>query len=134
MTHDTVFEAAVVAIPHEKWLGRPLACMVLKEGYAEAEEMKAELLTYMEWRFAGWRVPDAVVFLKKVPKTPVGKFFKAALRKELDGCLRISLVSRLQRLDSRVISQPSCATENTSLRRVVLCPSDLYSRLRFSFT
>lgn len=85
MTHDAVFEAAVVAIPHEKWMERPLACVVLKEGYTEDEAMKAELLTYLESQFAKWWVPDDVVFLKEVPKTSVGKFLKAALRKELDG-------------------------------------------------
>ncbi|MDQ0429638.1 fatty-acyl-CoA synthase [Planomicrobium stackebrandtii] len=85
MTHGAVFEAAVVAIPHEKWLERPLACVVLKEGHAEDEAMKAELLTYLESQFAKWWVPDDVVFLKEVPKTSVGKFLKAALRKELDG-------------------------------------------------
>ncbi|WP_142827316.1 long-chain fatty acid--CoA ligase [Planococcus soli] len=85
MTHGAVFEAAVVAIPHEKWLERPLACVVLKEGHAEDEAMKAELLAYLESQFAKWWVPDDVVFLKEVPKTSVGKFLKAALRKELDG-------------------------------------------------
>lgn len=85
MTHDAVFEAAVVAIPHEKWMERPLACVVLKEGYTEDEATKSELLTYLESQFAKWWVPDDVVFLKEVPKTSVGKFLKAALRKELDG-------------------------------------------------
>lgn len=85
MTHAAVFEAAVVAIPHEKWMERPLACVVLKEGYAEDEATKSELLTYLESQFAKWWVPDDVVFLKEVPKTSVGKFLKAALRKELDG-------------------------------------------------
>ena len=30
MSHDEVFEAAVIAIPHPKWQERPLACVVLK--------------------------------------------------------------------------------------------------------
>lgn len=88
MTHEAVFEAAVVAIPHEKWMERPLACVVLKENHAEDDAMKAELLTYLESQFAKWWVPDDVVFLKEVPKTSVGKFLKAALRKELDGYYR----------------------------------------------
>lgn len=83
MTHEAVFEAAVIAIPHEKWLERPLACVVLKEGYDEDGAMKEELLAYMESQFAKWWVPDDIVFLKEVPKTSVGKFLKAALRKEL---------------------------------------------------
>ena len=85
MTHEAVFEAAVIAIPHEKWLERPLACVVLKEGYREDDAMKAELLAYLESQFAKWWIPDDVVFLKEVPKTSVGKFLKAALRKDMTG-------------------------------------------------
>ena len=44
MTHEAVFEAAVIAIPHEKWLERPLACVVLKEGHQATKE---ELLEYL---------------------------------------------------------------------------------------
>ncbi|QUW20991.1 long-chain fatty acid--CoA ligase [Sporosarcina sp. Marseille-Q4063] len=83
MTHDAVFEAAVIAIPHEKWLERPLACVVLHEGQTADEEMKEKLLSYMEGQFAKWWVPDDVVFLDEIPKTSVGKFLKMALRKEL---------------------------------------------------
>lgn len=83
MTHDAVFEAAVIAVPHEKWLERPLACVVLQEGHAADENMKKELLAYVEGQFAKWWVPDDVVFLDEIPKTSVGKFLKMALRKEL---------------------------------------------------
>ena len=83
MTHDAVFEAAVIAVPHEKWLERPLACVVLHEGQIANEEMKEELLTSLKGEFASWWIPDSVVFLDKIPKTSVGKFLKMALRKEL---------------------------------------------------
>ncbi|WP_313893277.1 long-chain fatty acid--CoA ligase [Psychrobacillus sp.] len=82
MTHEAVAEAAVIAVPHEKWLERPLACVVLKAGY-EDRVTKEDLLTYLEGEFAKWWVPDDVVFLKEIPKTSVGKFLKAALRSEL---------------------------------------------------
>ena len=82
MTHEAVFEAAVIAIPDEKWQERPLACVVLKEGYKTTKE---ELLTYLEGQFAKWWVPDDVVFLKEIPKTSVGKFLKAKLREDLAG-------------------------------------------------
>lgn len=83
MTHEAVFEAAVVAVPHEKWLERPLACVVLKDGRAADEETKQQLLTYLESQFAKWWVPDDVIFLDEIPKTSVGKFLKAALRQNL---------------------------------------------------
>ena len=83
MTHEDVFEAAVIAIPHEKWIERPLACVVLKEGKVADEEMKQRLLTYLEGQFAKLWVPDDVVFLDEIPKTSVGKFLKASLRNQL---------------------------------------------------
>ncbi|MER2090882.1 MAG: long-chain fatty acid--CoA ligase [Sporosarcina sp.] len=83
MTHEAVFEAAVVAVPHEKWLERPLACVVLHEGQTADDEMKKQLLTYIENQFAKWWVPDDVVFLDEIPKTSVGKFLKRALRDQL---------------------------------------------------
>ncbi|MBB5149654.1 MULTISPECIES: long-chain fatty acid--CoA ligase [Ureibacillus] len=80
MTHEAVLEAAVIAIPHEKWQERPLACVVLKEG---KQATKEELLDYLKDQFAKWWIPDDIVFLKEIPKTSVGKFLKAKLREEL---------------------------------------------------
>ncbi|MEK5040174.1 long-chain fatty acid--CoA ligase [Sporosarcina sp. FSL K6-3457] len=84
MTHDAVFEAAVIAVPHEKWLERPLACVVLHEGQTADEETKQLLLSYLEGQFAKWWVPDDVIFLNEIPKTSVGKFLKATLRTKLN--------------------------------------------------
>ncbi len=81
MSHPAVFEAAVVAIPHEKWQERPLACVVLHEGAAATKE---ELLESLRGQFANWWIPDDVVFLNEIPKTSVGKFLKAKLREELN--------------------------------------------------
>ena len=81
MTHDAVLEAAVITVPHEKWLERPLACVLLHEGQIADDDMKEKLLSYMEGQFAKWWVPDDVVFLDEIPKTSVGKFLKMALRR-----------------------------------------------------
>ena len=84
MTHEAVFEAAVIAIPHKKWLERPLACVVLNEGRPADENMKKELLSSLEGQFAKWWIPEDIVFLDELPKTTVGKFLKRALRKDLN--------------------------------------------------
>lgn len=83
MTHESVYEAAVVAVPHEKWMERPLACVVLNEGVTEDDSKKEELRDYLKGQFASWWVPDEVLFVKEIPKTSVGKFLKAALRDQL---------------------------------------------------
>ncbi|MBA2384089.1 MAG: long-chain fatty acid--CoA ligase, partial [Actinobacteria bacterium] len=79
MAHPAIAEAAVIAMPHEKWDERPLAVCVLREGgNATAEELRA----FLEPQFAKWWLPDAYEFVDEIPKTAVGKFRKTALREQ----------------------------------------------------
>ena len=77
MAHPTVQEAAVIAIPDEKWGERPLACVVLKTGKTASAE---ELRTHLAGAFAKWQLPDRVEFLDELPRTSTGKFWKLRLR------------------------------------------------------
>jgi len=79
MGHPAVAEAAVFAIPHEKWVERPMACVVLKEGKTTTQE---ELSAFLAPHFAKFSLPDAYAFVKEIPKTSVGKFKKSALREQ----------------------------------------------------
>jgi len=80
MGHPAVAEAAVVAVPHPRWLERPLAAVVLRDGRtADADE----LLAYLGERFPRWWLPDDVIFLPAIPRTSTGKFLKSALRASL---------------------------------------------------
>ncbi|HWE54096.1 MAG TPA: long-chain fatty acid--CoA ligase [Acidimicrobiales bacterium] len=77
MGHPAVAEAAVIAVPSERWMERPMACIVRKPG----ESLEAdELLAWLEPRVAKWWLPDQVEFIDEVPKTSVGKFSKKTLR------------------------------------------------------
>ena len=77
MGHPAVAEAAVVAVPDERWGERPLAVVVLRDGVtATADELRAHL----DAGFARWWLPDEVVFADAIPKTATGKFKKTALR------------------------------------------------------
>ncbi len=77
MAHPAVAEAAVIAVPHPRWMERPLACVVLKDGQALDRD---ELLAFLTERVDRWGLPDDVVFLDEIPKTSVGKFSKKTLR------------------------------------------------------
>ena len=77
MAHPAVAEAAVIAVPHEKWGERPLACVVLKPGQSAAP---AELNELLGRHFAKWQLPDAYQFVAEIPRTSTGKFWKAKLR------------------------------------------------------
>ena len=80
MGHPAVAEAAVIGVPDPKWLERPLAVVVLKEGASASQE---ELISFLEPKFAKWWIPDAVEFRESIPRTSTGKFQKSTLRDEI---------------------------------------------------
>jgi fatty-acyl-CoA synthase len=82
MGHKAIFEAAVIAIPHERWQERPVACVVLKEAY-RGKVTKEEIIEYLKPQFAKWWLPDDVLFVDEIPKTSVEKFLKMALREQI---------------------------------------------------
>jgi fatty-acyl-CoA synthase len=77
MAHPAVAEAAVIAVPHEKWGERPLACVVLKPGQQAGP---GDLNNLLLKRFARWQLPDAYQYIEEIPRTSTGKFWKAKLR------------------------------------------------------
>jgi acyl-CoA synthetase (AMP-forming)/AMP-acid ligase II len=77
MAHDAVAEAAVIAIPDERWGERPLAVVVLREDHqADADELRAHLAT----QCAKWQIPERFEFIDEIPRTATGKFKKTSLR------------------------------------------------------
>jgi fatty-acyl-CoA synthase len=77
MAHPAVAEAAVIAIPDDKWGERPLACVVRRDGaQVDAEELRKHL----SHEFAKWQLPDRFEFLEALPRTATGKFAKTRLR------------------------------------------------------
>ncbi|MCC6248171.1 MAG: long-chain-fatty-acid--CoA ligase [Rubrivivax sp.] len=79
MAHPAVAEAAVIAIPDEKWSERPLACIVYKQGASASPiELNEHLLG--QGGFAKWQLPDRYEVIDAVPRTSTGKFWKLRLR------------------------------------------------------
>jgi fatty-acyl-CoA synthase len=84
MGHPAVREACVFGVTHERWIERPIAAVVVREGAsAGAEELRA----WLAERIAKWWVPDRIVFLETIPRTGVGKFLKRELRERYAGLL-----------------------------------------------
>jgi fatty-acyl-CoA synthase len=77
MGHPAVAEAAVIAVPDDKWSERPLAAVVLKAGATATAD---ELRDFLAPNFAKFWLPDRIEFVDEIPKTSVGKFRKTALR------------------------------------------------------
>ena len=82
MAHDAVAEAAVIAIPDERWGERPLAVVVVSENkQVEPDELKAHLAA----KYAKWQIPERFEFIEEIPRTATGKFKKTALRETYVG-------------------------------------------------
>ncbi len=82
MAHPAVAEAAVIAVPDERWGERPLAAVVLHEGQeATADELRDHLCQ----EFAKWQLPERFEFIDEIPRTATGKFKKTDLRERFLG-------------------------------------------------
>ncbi|MFD8978417.1 long-chain fatty acid--CoA ligase [Streptomyces sp. NPDC059564] len=91
MAHPEVAEAAVVAVPDDKWGERPLATVVLKEGATVDYE---GLRAFLARSVAKWQLPERWTLVTAVPKTSVGKFDKKVIRKQYaDGALDVTLLA-----------------------------------------
>ncbi|WP_243292313.1 long-chain-fatty-acid--CoA ligase [Bacillus sp. FJAT-47783] len=78
--HPAVQEAAVVAIPNEKWGETPHAFIVLKNGSTHVTE--EEIIQFARDHLAHFKAPKSVSIVKELPKTASGKIQKVQLRKE----------------------------------------------------
>jgi fatty-acyl-CoA synthase len=74
--HPAVLEAAVVAMPDEKWGERPKAFVELKEGADASEE---DIIAFCRDNLARFKCPASVEF-GELPRTSTGKVQKFVLR------------------------------------------------------
>ena len=80
--HPGVAEAVVIGVTSLCWSERPMACVVLERGESAT---KAELLDHLADGLPKWQIPDELVFLDALPRTPVGKYSKMDLRQQFAG-------------------------------------------------
>ncbi|WP_231123242.1 long-chain fatty acid--CoA ligase [Mycobacterium asiaticum] len=77
MSHPSVAQAAVIAVPDDRWGERPLAVVVLRDNAKASSE---ELREHLAQEFAKWQLPDRVEFVGALPCSATGKFKKSELR------------------------------------------------------
>lgn len=77
--HPGILEAAVIAVPHEKWGETPHAFVVLREKDSVSE---AEIIAFSREKLAHFKAITGVTFVDELPKTASGKIQKIHLRNE----------------------------------------------------
>ncbi len=77
LDHPAVAEAAVIGIPHARWVETPLAFVVLQDG---AEVGEPDLIAHCRRHLAGFKKPSAVIAVPELPRNAGGKVLKRRLR------------------------------------------------------
>ena len=77
--HPSVYEAAVIPVPDEKWGEVPKGLVVVKPG---CELSESELLEFCRSRLSHFKCPRSIEFVEVLPKTATGKILKKNLRKK----------------------------------------------------
>ncbi|PLS18792.1 AMP-dependent synthetase [Bacillus sp. M6-12] len=77
--HPGVLEAAVIAVPHEKWGETPHAYVVKREGHHLTEQ---DIIAFSREKLAHFKAVTGVSFVNELPKTASGKIQKVHLRDE----------------------------------------------------
>ncbi len=77
IAHPAVLEAAVVAVPDDRWQERPLVAVVLHDGAAATA---VELREFLADKVVRWWLPERWTFIDQVPRTSVGKYDKKTIR------------------------------------------------------
>jgi len=83
--HEAVSEAAVIAVPDEKWGERPAAMVVLKADYKNQvteEDLMAFYQSFVDQgKLPKYGLPNRIDIVDSIPKTSVGKISKKDIRK-----------------------------------------------------
>jgi len=77
--HSSVYDAAVIPVPDEKWGEVPKAFVVLNP---EEHVSEAALIEFCRAHLSHFKVPRSVEFVDSLPRNAMGKTLKAQLRKK----------------------------------------------------
>lgn len=81
MTHPSVLECAVTAVPDSVRGQVVKATIVLAKGFEASDELKKELQNHVKKVTAPYKYPRVVEFVKELPKTTSGKIKRTDIRK-----------------------------------------------------
>ncbi|HAN44042.1 MAG TPA: acetyl-CoA synthetase [Ruminococcaceae bacterium] len=82
LTHPSVLECAITAVPDPIRGQVVKATVVLAKGYTASDELKKELQTHVKNVTAPYKYPRVIEFVSELPKTISGKIKRVEIRQE----------------------------------------------------
>ena len=77
LDHPAVADAAVIGVPHSRWVETPVAFVVADR---RRRGRRGELIAHCREYLAGYKKPSAIVVVDELPRNAAGKILKRRLR------------------------------------------------------
>ena len=80
LKHPSVADACTIGIPNTDWGQEVMAVVELKEGIAESEKVKEEILSFCRENLAKFKCPRSLNFMDSLPRSEAGKIQRRKVR------------------------------------------------------